>query len=296
MHVLVIGGTHFIGPHVIRRLVDQGHDVWVFHRGQTEADLPNSVGHIHGDRENLDRFAPEFKQFAPEVVLDTCAMSENDAIGVMRTFRGLARRLVVPSSGDVYRNFERLSRLSTGPTDPIPLGEDAALRDHLFIARSVGKGPEDKFFDYEKILVERVVMGDPQLSGTVLRLPMMYGTGDYLHRLFPYLKRMDDDRPAILLEEGQGEWRWTRGYVENVAAAIALAVTDERAAGRIYNVGEKDVLSEAEWVRAIAQAVEWRGNVVVVPKEELPPHLRTDMAWDYHIVTDTGRIRCELGY
>src|SRR5207249_1224013 len=96
--------------------------------------------------------------------------------------------------------------------------------------------------DYEKILAERTVKGNPLLPGTVLRLPMVYGPRDDQHRLFPYLKRMDDKRPAILLDEDVAQWRWTRGYVENVAAAIALAVVDERAIGRIYNVGEPRTL------------------------------------------------------
>jgi nucleoside-diphosphate-sugar epimerase len=45
-------------------------------------------------------------------------------------------------------------------------------------------------------------MGTAGLPGTVLRLPTVYGPGDYQHRLFEYLKRMDDGRPAILLGEG----------------------------------------------------------------------------------------------
>jgi len=52
----------------------------------------------------------------------------------------------------------------------------------------------------------------------------VYGPGDNQHRIFEYLKRMDDGRTAILLT-GPGGWRWSRGYVENVAAAIALAAT-----------------------------------------------------------------------
>ncbi|MFM9735660.1 NAD-dependent epimerase/dehydratase family protein, partial [Streptomyces niveiscabiei] len=91
--------------------------------------------------------------------------------------------------------------------------------------------------------------------GTVLRLPMVYGPGDRQHRLWSYLKRMDDRRPAILMGATQARWRTTRGYVENVAAAIALAVTDDRAAGRIYNVAELDAPEEAEWAQQIAVAV-----------------------------------------
>ena len=124
--------------------------------------------------------------------------------------------------------------------------------------------------DYEKILVERTVMGDPDLPGTVLRLPAVYGPGDGQHRLFGYLKRMDDRRPALLMEEGQLQWRWSRGYVENVAAAIVRAVVDERATGRIYNVAEPEALPEAEWVRTIGEAAGWRAAGLPAVHQALP--------------------------
>ena len=47
-------------------------------------------------------------------------------------------------------------------------------------------------------------MGDPDIEGTVLRLPFVYGTGDYQHRIFEFLERMDDKRPAILLDQKRG--------------------------------------------------------------------------------------------
>jgi nucleoside-diphosphate-sugar epimerase len=73
--------------------------------------------------------------------------------------------------------------------------------------------------------LERTMLGDRRLLGTVLHLPMVYGPGDHQYQLFPYLKRMDDGRPAILLEAMQAQWRCTRGYAENVAAAIVCVVT-----------------------------------------------------------------------
>ncbi len=37
MRILLLGGTGFIGPFVARRLSAEGHEVTLFHRGQTQA-------------------------------------------------------------------------------------------------------------------------------------------------------------------------------------------------------------------------------------------------------------------
>jgi nucleoside-diphosphate-sugar epimerase len=187
-------------------------------------------------------------------------------------------------------------RLEDGPPNITPIDEDAPLRSVLFPYRALARDEEDFKYNYDKIPVERAVMNDADLHGTVLRLPAVYGPGDRQHRLFYYLKRMDDKRPFILLEEKKARWRWTRGYVENVADAIALAVTDERARNRIYNVGEADALSETEWVRSISRAAEWNGKVIAAPEDLLPEHLRDKTNYDQDLIMDTSRIRKELGY
>lgn len=303
MRILVIGGTRFIGPYVVRRLSAMGHEVTVFHRGQTEVELPPEVRHIHhapvnlGDRRLFADFVGEFKQFAPDVVLDMIPGTKQDAQILVHTFKDIARRVVAISSEDVYRAYGRLHRTEPGPPDPVPLTEDSPLREKLYPYRSEPPrqpdDPERWVDDYEKILVEREVMSDPELPGTVLRLPMVYGPGDTGgRRTFRYLKRMDDGRPVILLDEAQAQWRWSRGYVEDVAFAITLAVVNNQAAGRIYNVAEAQALSGEEWVRHIALAAGWNGKIVVVPKGLLP--IESDLS--QHWVVDTTGIRQELGY
>lgn len=298
MRVLVIGGTNFIGPQVVGRLSEMGHEVTVFHRGYHEAALPAEVLHVHSASAGIPvvNFPEELKSFAPHVVLHMVAMGEQDAQAVMRAFQGTARRVVAVSSGDVYRAYGVFQHSEPGPLEPMPLTEDSPVRQALYPYRRYCKGPDEWMFHYDKILVERTVLGDPELPGTILRLPMVFGPGDPGHRLFYYLKRMDDHRPAILMEESQSRWRWTTGYVENVAAAIVLAVTDERAAGRIYNVGETTTPAQAEWVERIGQAAGWNGRLLVVPKERLPAHLKQDYNLDQDIVMDSSRIRQELGY
>jgi nucleoside-diphosphate-sugar epimerase len=125
---------------------------------------------------------------------------------------------------------------------------------------------------------------------------MVYGPGDYQHRLFEYMKRIVDNRAYILLDEARAGWRWTRGYVENVAAAIALAATDERAAGRIYNIGEEDAFTEKEWAGSIARAANWGGEIITLPRGKLPEPLSPSLNWEQDLFADTSRIRKELNF
>jgi nucleoside-diphosphate-sugar epimerase len=298
MRVVVIGGTNFIGPHVVAMLHRLGHQITVYHRGDHEPALPPAVRHIHSPQAGLPvlHFPSVLSDPAPDVVLHMFPVGGDDARAAMARFAGVARRLVALSSGDVYRAYGRLLGTEPGPDEPVPLDENAPVREVLYPYRQMAAGPADWKFHYEKILVERAVMGHPSLEGTALRLPAVYGPGDPYRRLRAYIKRMHDHRPAILLESAQAGWRWTHGYVENVAQAIVLAVVDDRAAGRIYNVGEAETPTVAERVRHIGALAGWKGRIVQMESERLPLHLRVPYQPRQDLVVDSSRLRGELGF
>src|SRR3954462_12328215 len=50
LDILVLGGTGFIGPHLVRHAVARGHRLSIFTRGRHDADLPASVIRLQGDR------------------------------------------------------------------------------------------------------------------------------------------------------------------------------------------------------------------------------------------------------
>jgi nucleoside-diphosphate-sugar epimerase len=294
MRVLVIGGTGFIGRPLVRELARMGHAVSVLTRGGSPAELPAET--IMGERGDLPALRPP-----ADVVIDLILSSGAQAARLMETFRGIAGRVVAASSIDVYRACGVLHGSEQGPLEPVPLTEDSALRTRLqtYPPESV-KMLQSIFHwlgdEYDKIPVEQAIMGDPALPGTVLRLPMVYGPGDRLRRFHPVLKRIGDGRRAILFEEGNAAWRSPRGYVDNVAAAIALAAVSEQAAGRIYNVAERPAFSELEWARKIAAAAGWDGEFVVLPKDRMPAHLVQKGNSAQHWEADSARIRRELGY
>jgi nucleoside-diphosphate-sugar epimerase len=294
--ILVLGGTGFIGRHVVAGLVASGHTIAVLHRGHTTSDLDESVHRVLGDRRSIGDHAPQLRDFRPRVVIDMIGYTEVEARTAAEALRGVAERTVVVSSQDVYRAFDRFRRLAAGPVEPVPYAEEAPLRERMYPYRGRDEGQDPWVRDYDKILVERASREAGGPAVTVLRLPMVYGPGDRQHRILPYLKRMDDDRPAILLEEGQAGWRWTRGFAVDVGTAIVRAAVDEEAEGRTYNVGEAETLTEADWVRAIGRAAGWSGEVVAVPAGLWPASRTGAVDWTQSLVADTSRIRRELGF
>jgi nucleoside-diphosphate-sugar epimerase len=286
--ILVLGGTGFLGAHVVRLLSERGHTVCVFNRGQTKAELPASVQHVQGDFATFPDRLQELRRYAPDVVIDTVPYHDKDGHGV-RHFAGVARRAVVITSGDVYRAFARGWGTEPGPPDPVPLTEDAPLRDKP----SPDFGEE---IDFDNVDVERAVRSSTELPTTILRIAAIYGPGDPLHRLYRYVKRMDDDRPAIILDARLAQWRFSRCYVVNAAQAVALAAVTDRAAGRTYNVAPAYTATEAEWVRSIAEAHGWSGEIVSIAREQLPEQLRVLFNTDHHLALDSNRIRAELWY
>ena len=156
--------------------------------------------------------------------------------------------------------------------------------------------PGEMAYDYEKILVEAAVREASGVPVTILRLPMVYGPGDPQRRLRPYLSRMTEGAPEIRLDRAKAAWRCTRGFVEDVGEAIGLAVIDDRASGRVYNLGEDDALREAEWVRTIGEAAGWTGHVRAVERDALPEAEREPYDFTHDLVADTSRIHRELGF
>ena len=299
MRILLIGGNGFIGPFAVTALQRQGHALALFRRGSSPS--PDGIEDIRGDRNQLNASAAELRSFSPDVVIDFVASSGRQAQELMNVFRGATRRVVMLSSMDVYRAVGVSHGTETGPLQEVPLTEDSALRSSGLpytpeILRSLRQIFAWVTDDYDKIPAERIVMGDRELPGTVLRLPMIYGPGDRLHRFYPIVKRIADKRRKIIFPQTLAAWRSPRGYVENVAAAIALAATDNRASRRIYNICEEPPFSELEWARKIADAMQWDGEFIILPDDRTPPHLRRPDNAAQHWAASSERIRQELAY
>jgi len=106
MRVLSIGGTRFFGRAFVEEAARRGHEVTVFHRGESESAGFPGVEHLHGDRRaGLEILAGR----SWDAVLDTCAF-------VPREVRELWEAI-----GDGIGHYTLVSSLSVHPDD-LPVG------------------------------------------------------------------------------------------------------------------------------------------------------------------------------
>ncbi|MBV9265889.1 MAG: NAD-dependent epimerase/dehydratase family protein [Acidobacteriaceae bacterium] len=299
MRTLVIGGNGFIGTPLVRELIALGHDPAVLHR-TAEAGMQAGAKQIRGDRNHLQDLEAEIRAFAPDLIVDMILSSGKQAQQLVRFAGAIDARVVAVSSMDVYRAWGVLLGSEQGELEPLPITEDSPLRsatrayppEVVTVMKTIFTWVDP---EYDKVAVEEAVRSGGA-ENTIVRLPMVYGPDDPLHRMHGVLKRIADRRPAIILADDQAAWRGPRGYVENVAHAIALAATSERARGRTYHLCEEPCLSDLEWSRNIASQAGWAGKFVVMPREKTPKHLLMPVNALQHIIASSERIRSELNY
>jgi 2'-hydroxyisoflavone reductase len=113
MHILVLGGTKFLGRHVVDAALERGHELTLFNRGQTMPELFPEVEKLHGDRDG-DLAALHGRDF--DAVVDTSGYVPRivretiDALGAVGHYTFV-------SSISVYAD------LSTPPTEDAPLAQ-----------------------------------------------------------------------------------------------------------------------------------------------------------------------------
>lgn len=178
MRVLVLGGTVFLGRHVVDAALARGDDVTVFHRGRHPAPRPGEVTEVLGDR-TVDLSALAGGRF--EVVVDTSGYLAAD---VARSAREIdAGAYVLVSSSSVYADTASAPVTEDSPTLEPPGAGVTDVHGDLYGPQKVG---------CERAL--RDVRGDTAL---ILRSGLLVGPFDPTDRLTYWVTRFQRPGPVL---------------------------------------------------------------------------------------------------
>ena len=104
LKILVIGGTSFIGRHLVEASIKNGHEVVLFNRGKTNPGVFKGIRHIQGDRRTDAHILGTEKW---DAVLDTCGYSPNDLNPVLESVMNNTKTYMFISTISVYDNYEK---------------------------------------------------------------------------------------------------------------------------------------------------------------------------------------------
>lgn len=207
MRILVMGGTRFIGVYLTQILVEQGHDVVLFNRGNKPAPV-EGVQQIHGDRKDAAQLKQQLSGESFDAIFDNNGRELSDTQPLVEIFNGQVQHFVYVSSAGVYLK-----------TDQLPHREGDAVDPN---SRHKGK------FATEEYLTQQ------QVPFTSVRPVYIYGPQNYNDVEAWFFDRIVRDRAIPV--PGNGMHITQLGHVKDLAQAMASVLGNQQAIGQIYNI------------------------------------------------------------
>jgi len=287
LKALVIGGTRPTGPFVVNGLLSRGFRVTILNRGTHEVpEIPEVVERIVGD----PHFEETLKSALDGRSFDIIIASYGRLRIIADVVGKHTDRLISLGGAPSYRGNRFPEALFPAGLQ-VPLPEDA---------QKVVTEEEFRFGYLVKLSEDAVMQGhaDGQYNCTHLRYPLIYGPRQPVPCDWWLIKRILDKREFVVLPDG-GLTLITRGYAENMAEAVLLAVDDaEVSFGKIYNCGDDHQLTMAQWVEVISKEMGENIEIVSVPSNYAHPSRNMMIGHHHsnHLLYDTHEIRSDLKY
>ncbi len=225
MRVLVMGGTRFIGVYLTKLLVAQGHEVVLFNRGNKPAPVAG-IRQIVGDRTDPLQLKTSLSGESFDAVFDNNGRELSDTQPLVELFKGRIQHFVYVSSAGVYLKSDQMPHVEGDAVDPN--------------SRHKGK------FETEAYLAEAGV------PFTSIRPVYIYGPQNYNDLEAWFFDRIVRDRPVPIPGNGMALTQF--GHCQDLAAAMAAVLGNERAIGQIYNVSGDRAVTFDGLARACAAA------------------------------------------
>jgi nucleoside-diphosphate-sugar epimerase len=278
----MIGGTGPSGIPIVLRLVANGHDVTILHRGNHERpDTPPDVAHIHAD--------PYDKVSIGEALIGTSWDVIVAMYGRLRMIaqltNGLCNHFVSVGGVPAYRGWTDAWQHDS-PGMPVPVREDADLVDDPAIDE---KG-------YRIVRTEEAVF-KAHPGAAHFRYPYLYGPYQPAPREWLVVRRILDGRRRIIVAD-EGLTLHHHCYTENCAAAVVRGVEQpERSSGMVFNVGDEEVLTVRQMVELCARELGADLEVVSLPYDlAVPAWPLLAQPFPTHRVLDLARLHHRLGH
>lgn len=207
MRILIMGGTRFIGVYLTKLLVEAGHEVVLFNRGNRPVPV-NGIGQIIGDRTDATQVKEKLGRENFDVVFDNNGRELTDTQPLAAIFQDRIKHFVYMSSAGVYLKSDQIPHIEGDEVDP----------------KSRHRGKHET----EAHLMQ---LGIPFTS---IRPTYIYGPQNYNDLEAWFFDRIVRNRPIPI--PGNGMHITQLGHVEDLVKAMCQVLGNQMAIKQIYNI------------------------------------------------------------
>jgi len=180
VNILVVGGTQFIGVHLVKQLLSAQHEVTIANRGKTKDEFGSSVNRIILERTDSESISCALNGKFYDVVYDSQAYSSNEVKYLLDAVS--CKKYIEISTVSVYYPHFKMA-LPESDFDPTSHPLKWCSRDD---------------FDYGEIKRQAecaMFQAYSHIPSVAVRLPLVIGEDDYTKRLYFYIEHVVKSLP-----------------------------------------------------------------------------------------------------
>jgi nucleoside-diphosphate-sugar epimerase len=249
MKVCVIGGTGNISTSIVQLLLELGHDVTCFNRGQ-RGTVPPGARVVNGDRLERDAFEQSMQSESFDAAIDMICFNREDALSDIRAFPGVT-------------HFIQVSTVCTYGVDYdwLPVTEDHPLRPITDYGRN-------------KVAADAAFMAayhSHQFPVTIIKPSTTYGPQSGVLRQvawdLSWLQRITDGRPILICGDGNAIHQFL--HVDDAALGFAHMLGRAECVGQTYNLVRRGFTLWKEHHRVAMEVLGHEAELVGVNTDDL---------------------------
>lgn len=249
MKIGIVGGTGNISQSIVRLLLEKGHEVVCFNRGQT-AKVPDGVRVIVEDRKNRADFERRIQAEKFDAAIDMICFNAEDAASSIRAFRGVGWFVQTSTTNTYGIQYDYFPSDETHPLRPITeYGRGKVAADDVYL----------EAYHREKFPI------------VIIKPSTTYGPRQGMLRQicwdFSWIDRVKKGKPILVC--GDGDALHQHMHVDDIAQAFVGLIGKEHTIGQTYNAVNRGYITWADYHRLAGRILGKDVETVGVPFEDL---------------------------
>ena len=249
MKIGIVGGTGNISQAIVRLLLEKGHDVVCFNRGQKTMS-PEGARVIQGDRSDREDFERKMQSEKFDAAIDMICFNAEDAASSIKAFRGVGWFVQTSTTCTYGIQYDYLPVSETHPLRPnTSYGRNKVAADDLYL----------EAYHRERFPV------------VIIKPSTTYGPVQGMLRQvcwdFSWIDRVKKGKPILVC--GDGFALHQHLHVDDIAKAFVGVLGKEHTLGQTYNAVQRGYITWADYHHLAGKVLGKEVELVGVPFEDL---------------------------